>query len=125
MSIFDRSKSQSLPFSQREKDHKLGIHIVHDDLVKEGHKIEAVNTELSKLPQIVASIQGQLTFIIVVTNRGSLPELLPEVKRSCEAQAAKFGAVCMFAPVALMPTGQRNHGGEEGFFVNYRGYRNV
>lgn len=122
MGIFDRFKSQPPPPSPREKDHELGIRIVHDDLVKEGHSIEAVNTDLGKLPQIVASKQGRLLFFIVITARGPLPTLPPETKRACESQAAKFGALCMFAPVALMPTGQRNPDNEEGFYVNYRGY---
>ncbi len=126
MGIFDRFfKAQQAKPSSQEKDHALGVSVVHDALVKEGYTIEAVNTDLEKLPQIVASIQGRLTFFVVRVARGPLPELPAETKRACEAQAVKFGATCMFAPVALMSTGERNADGEEGFFVNYRGYRNA
>lgn len=126
MGIFDRFfKAQQAKPSSQEKDHALGVRVVHDALVKEGYTIEAVNTDLEKLPQIVASIQGRLTFFVVRVARGPLPELPAETKRACEAQAVKFGATCMFAPVALMSTGERNADGEEGFFVNYRGYRNA
>ncbi len=123
---FNVSESYLIPVKQtltsQEKDHSLGIQVVYNDLVKEGYSIEAVNTDLDKTPQIVASRQGRRLFFIVITGRGPLPTLSSETKRACELQAAKFEASCMFAPVALMPTGQRNQDGEEGFFVNYRGF---
>lgn len=122
-SVFKRFKKVQSPLpSPREKDHKLGIKVVYDDLLKEGYKIEAVNTELGKLPQIVASFQGKLFFVIIITVRGPLPALPAETMHATLVQAEKHSAVCMFAPVALMSTGERDASGEEGFYVNYRGF---
>jgi hypothetical protein len=121
MGIFDRFKSPPSP-TPNEKDHKLGIHIVHDNLVKEGYEIEAVSTELGEVPQIVASKEGSVFFFIVMTARGALPLLHPQTRQNCLVQAKKFNATTLFAPVALMATGQTD---AEGFFVKYQGYSNV
>lgn len=122
MAISKPSRTQSLQLSSYESDHNLGIRIVHDELVKQGHAIETVNITLGTLPQIVSSKDGQLFFFLVITARGELPALPTLTRQNGLAQAEKFSARCMFAPVALMATGQRDQNGEEGFYVNYRGY---
>lgn len=63
-----------------------------------------------------------MLFFTVTAACGSLPMLPSRTKQDCLDQAAKFSATCMFAPVALMATGQQDPSGEEGFYVNYRGY---
>lgn len=122
MLISEPTRTPPLDLSSHEKDHNLGIRIVHDDLVNQGHTVEAVNITLGTLPQIVSSKEGRLFFFLVITARGELPALPARTKQNGLAQAEKFSASCMFAPVALMATGQRDQNGEEGFYVNYRGY---
>jgi hypothetical protein len=111
--------------ADEQKDHELGIRVVFDELRKEGYEIQAVNTDQSQHPQIVAKRTGFLVFVAVRTQRGPLPELPERTRKQLLDHAKQFDAACFFAPVALWATGERNETGDEGFYVNYRGMQLV
>ncbi len=83
--------------------HDFGVEIVFGCLKKEGYVIEAVNTDPSKNPQIVARKDSNLCFIVVRT--ACYPE---KGKIATEAEffsiienAQKHNATPYFAPVGI------------------------
>jgi len=68
----ERIRSEAIPNetkSDKQKDHELGINVVCQQLKNDGCKIERIQIEIGKFPQIVANIHGRLTFIAVLTTR--------------------------------------------------------
>jgi len=109
-----------------EKDHELGIRVVCEHLLKAGATVQAVNTSLSQHPQVIATIDGVLHFIAVVTERHPAePRLLPQMRKRLMEDANRHGAIVKFAPVGLWSTGTRNNAGDEGFYVRYAGLKDL
>jgi hypothetical protein len=52
----------------KEEIHNFGVEVVSNQLLKEGHQIKSVNDKIGINPQIVAIINGNLSFIAVRTN---------------------------------------------------------
>ncbi len=121
--------SQS-PESTRAKDHRLGVTVVCDYLAKAmpNNVVEIVGAtdDLAQNPQIVATLDGVLTFILVRTARYPDEAVLDEsLVRSLREHASAHQAAIAFAPVGLWPTGDLNEDGEEGFHVKLEGVRDL
>ena len=83
--------------------HDFGVEIVFNYLKEEGHEIVAVNTEIGINPQIAATKDGELEFIIVRTacypSKGQIEN--DQVASQCLAHADKQKATCYFASVGI------------------------
>ena len=83
--------------------HDFGIEIVFGYLREEGYEIVEVNTDLAMHPQIVATKNGELKFIIVRTasypSKGQIEN--DQEASQCFAHADKRGATCYFASVGI------------------------
>lgn len=103
-------------------DHRLGIKVVCSDIEAEGFEIVSVNVDIKLSPQIIAKKGDQLHFFIVITSRDIFPELSDSLHKSSCEHARKFKALAMFAPVQLLPSGDKNEEGQDGFYAKYLGY---
>ena len=83
--------------------HDFGIEIVFNYLKEEGHEIMEVNTDIAMHPQIVATKNGELKFIIVRTacypSKGQIEN--DQVASQCLAHADKHKATYYFASVGI------------------------
>ena len=83
--------------------HDFGVEIVFDYLRNEGHEIVAVNTEIGMNPQVIATKDGELEYIIVRTacypSKGQIEN--DQEVFWCLAHADKHEATCYFASVGI------------------------
>jgi hypothetical protein len=83
--------------------HDFGTETVFNYLKEEGHEIVAVNTDLAMNPQIVATKNGELKYIIVRTacypSKGKIEN--DQEASECFVRADKHGATCYFASVGI------------------------
>lgn len=84
----------------------FGVEIVHDQLVKDGWRIQSVDLEadLSKEPQITADKDGEFAFFVVRTDihpgRGKFLEGQDAFNHLVH-HAKSHGATCYFASVGI------------------------
>lgn len=57
------TKRREISSIDRQKDHELGIKIVHDDVLKQGYSIASINPDITKQPQIVAKKVDRFSFL--------------------------------------------------------------
>jgi len=86
----------------KKEIHNFGIEVVFNQLQKEGHQIKSVNDKIGINPQIIANINGNLSFIAVRTdcypNKGNLEK--KEHFQMIE-HSKKHNAVPYFASVGI------------------------
>jgi len=79
--------------------HRLGVHIVREELQQDGWIILDVNVNPKVNPQIIARRNGTLGHVLVRTarhpNRGAVEN--DDVVRRCLEHAAQHNALCYFA----------------------------
>ena len=108
------------------KNHELGIRVLFDDLLKDGYEIQSVDTDPERCPQILAKKESRIVFVVISTTRSMKPpEIEPRIQSRLLEHAKSFNATCYFAPVRLMASGSKTSQGEEGWFVDYRGLKDL
>ena len=79
--------------------HRLGVHIVREELQQEGWIVLTINVNPKVNPQIIARKNGTLGHVLVRTarhpNRGAVEN--DHVVRGCAAHAQRHNAHCYFA----------------------------
>jgi len=109
--------------------HEFGVQAVFEYLKKEKYEIQAVNTNISTNPQIVAKKNKQLNFIVVRTalypDKGKIEN--DQVALHCIAHAEKNNALCRFASVGIANSAGTNDAEMAipvkgaGYYVSFEG----
>jgi len=112
----------------QEELHFLGIKVVYKDMVDKGYKVLNVRKETDLNPQILATKDDQLYFVVVRTT--AYPDmgiLVPHVAADVLKHGTKHDAICLFASVGIA-----NASGETDeemskpevdgeYYINYKG----
>lgn len=120
--LFNATTAEKVSENSLQLDHELGINVVVEEIRRNKFDVVEINTNRSLSPQIVAKKNNRTHFFVVITSRSVFPELTDSIHKSSCEHAKKFQAVVMFAPVQILPTGERNDRGQEGFYVKYLGF---
>ncbi|MCU0555224.1 MAG: hypothetical protein MUF17_10765 [Syntrophales bacterium] len=85
--------------------HRLGVHIIREELQQEGWIILELNVNPKVNPQIIARRNGTLGHVLVRTakhpKRGAVEN--DDVARSCMEHASRHNARCFFAGLRDRP----------------------
>jgi hypothetical protein len=103
--------------------HRLGVHIVREELLQEGWIILEFNANPKVNPQIVARRNGTLGHVLVRTarhpNRGAVEN--DDVVRSCVEHASRHNARCFFAGLRVSHAESARLRDERAMAVPFKG----
>ena len=121
-------KMPSQDIMTKEEIHNFGIEVVSNQLLKEGHQIKSTNDKIGINPQIVAIINGKLSFIAVRTDcypkKGKLSrqEHFQMIEHSEEHSARPYFASVGIANADCKTDSERSVAVKgAGFHISYTG----
>jgi hypothetical protein len=103
--------------------HRLGVHVIREELLQEGWIILEFNVNPKVNPQIIARRNGTLGHVLVRTarhpNRGAVEN--DDIARSCMEHASRHNARCYFAGLRVSHAESARLHDERAMAVPFKG----